>query len=108
MQFRTYNTKNKKEYTYEDYEVRKLFECDSSRESIITQEDYDYFINHIEEFTGEDDDKEEVIEDYKKYWNQCGKEVLNEEEYLKAIIEYETWTSPKGVAPVYRVIEVIK
>lgn len=108
MKFKTFNTKNKREYIYDDYEIEKLFDCDSRRDKFISREDYEYYINNISDFIGDDEDPEKAIKEYKEYWNDSYRNILDGEEYLTALIEYEEWTSPTGVKPVFKVIEVIK
>lgn len=106
--FRTLNTKNKKKYIYNADEIVDLFECDSSRDHIIKKEEYDEYIKNIAEYVGDDVDvQKEEVEEFKEYWDGCGRYILSGDEYLTALIEDETWTSPTGVKPVYKVLEVI-
>ena len=97
MIFRCLNTKNGKEYTYTLKEVNSMFEAYTWCENHILQEDYDEYYNSLE--------TEEEKQNFINYWED--KEIYdNEQAYYIDMIEYITWTSPRGVEPEYRVIEV--
>lgn len=105
--FITKNTKNGNEYVYDANEVEKLFMCDTFNDSHILKRDYDEYLSNIPNEIGEDEDENEVRECYQEYWSAIGRDIHESEtEYLKEMIEYETWTSPRGVEPVFRVIEI--
>ena len=99
MKFKTLNTKNRKEYTYTLDEVKEYFNCDTWGDDHILKSYYDEYYNSL--------DTAEEKEDCKNFWLE--REVYeNEIEYYKDMIEYITWTSPRGVEPEFKVIEVIK
>ena len=105
--FITRNTKNGNEYIYDLKEVEKLFMCDTFNDSHILKKDYDDYLDNLANEIGEDEDENEIREYYINYWSAIGRDIHESEiEYLKEMIEYETWTSPRGVEPVFRVIEI--
>jgi hypothetical protein len=105
MKFITKNTKDGKEYTYNENEVEKLFMCDSFNENHILKSDLNEYLENISDYIYEDEDEDEAKEEYIKYWEQ---RYIHEtvKEYLTEMIEYEKWTSPRGVESVFEVIEI--
>ena len=107
MKFLVENTKTKQTYTYSEEEVKRLFDCDTRSEHFISEEEYNYVIENAIDFFDEETLEADIAE-YKKYCFETTKNVYKEEkDFCIALIEYETWTSPKGVMPVFEVKEFI-
>ncbi len=108
MKFKTLNTKDRNEYIYSESEIRQLFEDNRNliAEKIIEKRDYDYVLENPLEFFDEETVEEEKA-NFIKHWHSDYREILEGKEYLKELIEAETWTSPRGIEPVFRLIEVI-
>lgn len=108
MKFIVENTKTKQTYTYSADEVNELFDCDTRSEHFLSEEEFDFVVNNPSDFFDEET-LEEDLKNYKNYWlNSCCRYVYeSEKDFCVALIEYETWTSPKGVIPVFEVKEVI-
>jgi len=98
MKFKCLDTKTDKEYIYSLSEVKEYFGYNCTwYDYHILKSEYEEYIKNNEK------DKEDIIKFYEK-----GYIYDNEREYYKDLIEYEKWTSPKGVVPKFKVIEIIE
>lgn len=90
------NTKTGKTEEYTENEIKKKFESDSFYDNNISRYEYESYLKYAPE-----EEKKEYIE----YWKN--RYIFNDEsEYLSNMIEYEKWTSPEGIEPIYKVISV--
>ena len=119
MKFICKNTKNNQTYEYNENEVRDLFEYDGHNctwsDNHCLKSEYDAYLNELEENIKNADDEDEILasvevkEDYIKYWTNEYRYVYDDlREYLRDLIEFENWTSPRCIEPVFKVVEVIE
>lgn len=94
-----FDTKHKREILFSFKEFKNAFLDGIADEYICNKDDYDEYLNNVLE-------DEEEKKEYIAYWKEPGRQVLDGKDYIKAIVEYDTWTSPRGVEPVTRFISV--
>lgn len=100
--FKTINTKTTEEYFYNENEVEHLF-----RNGVVDAGHY--YVDEIQEVLDDPcgwSEEEEDEEEEKRLWLNKITVYNDYTEYLKFLIENETWCSPKGVESVFKVIEV--
>lgn len=93
-----FRIKNTKTNTIEEINIGRLaviFECDTFYDNNISRIEYENYLI----------DAGEEKEDYINYWKV--RNIYNDElDYFTAMVEYNTWTSPTGIIPEYKVIEI--
>lgn len=97
--FRIQNTKTEEIRTLDEQDVEDKFNYDTFNDHNMLKREYD---EALAEMT-DDEEKQDFIETCKNYTIYD-----NEVEYYTAMVEYESWCSPRGVESLYKVIEVIK
>lgn len=101
MKFITVNTWNNKQYIYKENEVENLFSCNTFQDKF---EYIDDMINYIKTMSNMRELKDAL--DY--YYNSSKEIIFDRKEYLKTMIEYEQWTSPRGIESLYKVVDIIE
>lgn len=106
--YKVKETKTNKVFIYNENEIKNLFLDNENllSERIMDKSSYNYVLENPQEFFSEDTLEQDIIE-FKEYWNHELRDVLDGSEYYTELIQAKTWTSPRGVEPCFRVLEVI-
>lgn len=101
------NKTNENNYFYSWKEIIKAFECDTFGEHFTLKSDYDSWIEEIKNTDYcDEEEKEEELKYAQEIYPEKVEILETEEEYCKELVRFEQWTSPRGVEPVFEIIEI--
>lgn len=106
MEFVIKNRKRNTIVRMDEYDVIKNFEvgADNFFSCNCTRDDYETAVQVLLE---DEETTEEEVKNFIELWQDNFHHIYySKTEYLKALIEFELWTSPRGIEKLYEVLAI--